>query len=105
MIKSRRSFSIGHQTMKKTHFLFLLLCLLGALTVFAQQAKPLAIIERPTPELPDKYGTLDVSGTVKLKVEFLADGQIGNITPVTEVHYLLVQRAMEAAKRIKFTPE
>src|ERR1041384_2598904 len=92
--------------MKKFYFVSLLLCLfIAAAPVSAQQAKELIILEKPSPELPDKYGTLDVSGTVKLKIEFLADGKIGDIQPVSSPHPLLTQRATEAAKRIKFSPE
>ena len=92
--------------MKKLYFLFLLLCLFtGSTEAFAQESKPLVILERPTPELPDKYGTLDVSGTVKLKVEFVSDGTIGEIQTVSDPHYKLTEKAIAAAKRIKFTPE
>ncbi len=92
--------------MKKFYFLLVIFCLAAAAAqVSAQQAKLLAILEKPAPELPDKYGTLDVSGTVKLKIEFLSDGKIGDIQPVSSPHPLLTQRAVEAAKRIKFSPE
>jgi hypothetical protein len=92
--------------MRKLYLLAFILCLAGSVQVLAQDSKPLTIIEKPVPELPDKYGTLDLAGTVKLKVEFMADGTVGNISPAVEgVHYLLVQRATEAAKRIKFSPE
>jgi TonB family protein len=92
--------------MKKSYFLLVLLCLsLAPVEASAQQTKQLVILEKPAPELPDKYGTLDVSGTVKLKVEFVSDGKIGNVVPVSSPHPLLTQRAVEAAKRIKFSPE
>src|ERR1044072_1753180 len=92
--------------MKKFCLLLVIFCLSAAYAeVSAQQAKQLVILEKPAPELPDKDVTLDVSGTVKLKVEFLSDGKIGNIEPVSSPHPLLTQRAIEAAKRIKFSPE
>jgi hypothetical protein len=92
--------------MKKFYFLTLLFCLFTIHSeVFAQQSKPLLILERPTPELPDKYGTLDVSGVVKLRIEFLPDGAIGEIVPVSKVDPVITQKAIEAAKRIKFSPE
>jgi hypothetical protein len=92
--------------MKKNPFLFLVFCLfICGVNVYAQDSKPFAIIERPTPAPPDSVGNFDVVGTVRLRVEFLSTGEIGEITTVAALTPVLTARATEAAKKIKFTPE
>lgn len=92
--------------MKNISLLLLLFCLFGISTqVYAQESKPLVILERPSPAPPDSYGNLDVNGTVRLKVEFLASGEVGEVTTVSALTPVLTARASEAAKKIKFTPE
>lgn len=82
-----------------------LLALVFATVSFAQDST-LKILERPKPELPKDYGTLDAQGTVRLKVEFLATGEIGNIIAVTKMPVAnLTELAINAAKKIKFVPE
>ena len=73
-------------------------------STFAQDI-PLVITFQPRPEMPADYGTLDVEGTVNLMVEFMADGQIGKVTPVSELTKDLTLKAVEATKKIKFKPE
>lgn len=72
--------------------------------VFAQDAV-LKIIEQPKPELPLKHGTLDVQGTVLLKVEFMDIGEIGEVTVVKQLTRDLDQKAIDAVRKIKFEPE
>ncbi len=54
--------------------------------------------------LPKDHGTLDVQGTISLRVEFLADGQVGKVIPVSTLPFGLTENAVEAAKKIKFEP-
>ncbi|MEQ1606901.1 MAG: energy transducer TonB [Pyrinomonadaceae bacterium] len=63
------------------------------------------IIEQPRPELPLKHGTLDVQGSVVLRVQFLEFGEIGEIITVKELPAGLTQNAIAAARRIRFEPE
>src|SRR5580765_2467354 len=70
----------------------------------AQDAK-LKILEQPKPELPQNYLTLDVQGTVVLKIQFLDFGEIGEITPLKTLPNGLTERAVVAARKIKFEPE
>src|SRR5215204_4884362 len=67
------------------------------------QNSPLRILEQPRPELPKDYGTNDFQGSIVLRVEFLADGAIGKISPVSTLPSL-TDLAVEAAKKIKFQP-
>ncbi len=84
--------------------LFFALVMLSAVAVFAQDVR-LKIVEQPRPELPLKHGTLDVQGTVILRVQFLEFGEVGEITPLKELPSGLTQLAVSAAKKIKFEPE
>ncbi|MBA4184987.1 MAG: energy transducer TonB [Acidobacteria bacterium] len=88
------------------NFLFsILFTLLLYSFVFAQESKPLIIIEQPKPELPNNYGTLDAQGTIVFRVEFLASGQIGKVFPVNSFIAPLDKNAFKAVKKIKFEPE
>lgn len=81
---------------------FLILCCVAA--AFAQDTK-LKILEQPKPELPQNYLTLDVQGTVLLKIQFLDFGEIGEITALKTLPNGLTERAVLAARKIKFEPE
>jgi len=70
------------------------------------QDSPLVILEHAMPELPQGYGSLDAQGTVRLKVEFLSNGQIGNIVAISRMPVAnLTRLAIDAARRIRFNPE
>ncbi|MEP6925956.1 MAG: energy transducer TonB, partial [Pyrinomonadaceae bacterium] len=45
------------------------------------------------------------SGVVRLRVELLANGKVGNITPICELPYGLTEQAAKAAKKIKYVPK
>lgn len=77
-------------------------CLFG---ISNAQSLPLRILEKPTPNLPKNYGTLDVEGTIRLRIEFLADGKIGQIQPISGLTSQLTELAVDAAKQIKFEPK
>jgi hypothetical protein len=87
---------------KNFHSIIFVLLLCGF--VFGQESKPLRILEKPNPKLPENHGTLDEQGSITLRVEFLANGQIGKVIPVSSLPYL-IEYAIEAAKKIKFQPE
>jgi outer membrane biosynthesis protein TonB len=79
---------------------------LFAITLFAvavsAQNSALKILEQPKPELPQRHGTLDVQGTVTLKVEFMDIGEIGEVTVVKQLTGDLDQKAIAAVRKIKF---
>lgn len=58
----------------------------------------------PPPEQPDTEKARAIRGTVILKVVFTADGRVTNIRVVQGLPYGLTERAIEAAKKIKFIP-
>jgi len=89
--------------MKKFSIVLSLILCFG-ISAFAQDVR-LKIIEQPKPELPQNYSTLDVQGTVVLRVQFLEFGEIGEITEVKPLPSGLTARAIAAARKIKFEPE
>ena len=68
--------------------------------------KPLKILYKPKPAYPSQEnGTICIQGTVMLRVEFLATGEIGKIDTFKGLTDGLTENAIEAAKKIKFEPE
>lgn len=66
--------------------------------------KPHEIISKPQPGYTDRARSNSVEGIVHLKVELLANGTIGNVSPATYLSHGLTERAINAAKAIKFSP-
>jgi len=67
--------------------------------------KGLAIISKPKPGYTDAARTSNTQGTVVLKVVFLSSGQVGSVSVVKGLPNGLTEKAIEAAKRISFTPK
>ena len=107
--------------MKKYLFIFIF-TLIAAFAVSAQndppkaggKITPLKITKKLSPTYTDEARKAGVEGTVILKVIFLSTGNIGKITYVEPagqgilkdplLKYGLVDKAIEAAKRIEFEP-
>lgn len=64
----------------------------------------LKIISKPRAGYTDAARQNNVTGTVTLKITFLANGSIGSITPVSGLGYGLTEQAIAAARRIVFEP-
>ena len=73
--------------------------------VVAAQDTRLKILEQPKPDLPKDYATLDIKGTVILSIQFLDFGEIGEISSIKTLPGGLTERAVVAARKIKFEPE
>ena len=67
--------------------------------------KPYELIEKPQPGYTETARYNGVEGVVRLKVEFLATGEIGEVIPITYLPNGLTERAVAAAKKIKFKPK
>ncbi len=65
---------------------------------------PLAIQSQPRPGYTELARHENTEGTVKLSVEFRADGSIGDIGVLEGLPNGLTEKAIEAAKKIKFRP-
>lgn len=62
------------------------------------------ILAKPRADYTDLARQNNVSGTVMVKVTFLSSGQIGTVTPVSSLPYGLTEKAIAAARAIKFEP-
>jgi hypothetical protein len=66
---------------------------------------PLKIISKPRVRWPDQSrGTVCMQGSVLLKVEFLANGSIGRAAIVRGLTHGATENAIEAARKIVFSP-
>lgn len=63
-----------------------------------------SIISKPRPSYTDAARQNQVTGVVRLRVTFLASGQIGSVSPVSGLSYGLTEQAIAAAKQIRFEP-
>jgi len=66
---------------------------------------PYHIISKPKASYTDAARSNNVQGTVRLKVTLLASGQVGGVSPITQLPYGLTEQAIAAAKQIKFEPK
>lgn len=65
---------------------------------------PLRLISKSQPKYPDDAKRKGIQGTVSLRVTFLKDGLIGEITVVKGINKEMDENAINAAKLIKFEP-
>lgn len=65
---------------------------------------PLKLLSKPRPAYTEMARFYEISGTIITRVTFLASGEIGAVTPITSLPFGLTQRAIEAAKSIRFEP-
>lgn len=66
---------------------------------------PLRLISKLPAKYPEQAKKRGVQGTVSLRVAFLKDGSIGEITVVKGINKELDESAINAAKLIKFEPQ
>jgi hypothetical protein len=62
------------------------------------------IISKPPAQYTIEGRQNRIEGTVILSVTFLVSGQIGKILPLVKLPYGLTEKAIEAARKIKFEP-
>lgn len=67
-------------------------------------SRPLIILRRPNFEFIDVASKNNYSGLVKLKINFLANGKIGDIVVVSNSAKGITELAIKAARKIKFLP-
>lgn len=66
---------------------------------------PMRMVMRIFPSFPKGSLKKRVDGTVKLKVEFKANGSVGAITTITGMPHGLTEAAIDAARRTVFLPQ
>jgi TonB family protein len=62
------------------------------------------LVMKPQPMYTDEARNNAIEGLVVLKVVFYSDGSVGNIRTVSGLPYGLTERAIEAARKMKFVP-
>lgn len=62
------------------------------------------LISKPEPQYTEDARKNQITGTVVLKVVFASNGSVTNIRTVSGLPYGLTERAIAAARQIKFTP-
>ena len=67
----------------------------------AQKAR---VLERPGPIYTESARKFGIEGTVVLRAVFSKNGEVTNLHVVSKLPHGLTQRAIEAARTIKFTP-
>ncbi len=70
----------------------------------AAVTEPLKIISKPTAKYTDAARQNNFTGRVLLRITFLASGQIGSVTAVSNLPYGLTDQAIAAARQIRFEP-
>lgn len=71
----------------------------------AGPSKGLNITFKPKPRYTDAARQNNIQGTVTVRVTFLANGQIGSVSPVSQLGYGLTEQAIAAAKQMRFEPQ
>jgi TonB family protein len=67
--------------------------------------RSLKVLSKKKPEYTPEARSQNIEGTVMLRVTFLASGGIGAVTTVKGLPCGLTERAIEAARQIRFEPE
>ncbi len=67
-------------------------------------SRALITLRKPRPSFTDSARQAAFQGTVKLKIVFRANGEIGDITVLAQLKKGLTENAIAAARRIKFLP-
>jgi TonB family protein len=62
------------------------------------------ILAKPEPSYTEWARRFGVMGTVRMRLILRPSGEVGSITPISRLPHGLTQAAIEAARRIKFTP-
>lgn len=70
----------------------------------SDKAVSLRILSKPRPAYTDVAKKNGVEGVVRLRVTFLASGEIGAVTPVSGLPDGLTEQAIAAARNLKFEP-
>ena len=71
----------------------------------AGPSKALNITFKPKPKYTDEARQNNITGNVRVRVVFLPSGQIGSVSPVSNLGYGLTEQAIAAAKQMRFEPQ
>lgn len=68
------------------------------------KVEPVRILSKPRANYTEAARMNEVEGAVRVRVTFLASGEIGSILPISGLPYGLTEQAIAAARQIKFKP-
>jgi TonB family protein len=68
-------------------------------------SSPMRILSKPKPAYTEAARKVGLTGTVRLKVTFNANGTIGSIRPLKGLGHGLTEKAIAAARSIRFKPQ
>ena len=80
-------------------------CSIRARGSFADVVKRLKIINKPEAQYTQAARRNETAGTVRLRVEFGADGRVTDVQPLVTLPDGLTEEAAKAARKIEFIPE
>lgn len=72
--------------------------------VVPNQTSPIKILSKPRANYTDLARLCMVEGALRVRVTFLANGEIGTVTPVTKLPFGLTKSAILAARKLRFEP-
>ena len=72
--------------------------------VFVEENEPLQVISKSPAKYTDAARQNQIQGTVTLRVTFSANGEISNVSPVSNLPDGLTEQAISAAYQIRFEP-
>jgi TonB family protein len=62
------------------------------------------ILQKPSPEYTEEARKNQITGTVTLRMVFSSSGAVTNIRALSSLPFGLTEKAIAAARQIKFTP-
>ena len=76
----------------------------GATFRSSEVSQKARIVSKPTPGYTEGARLNNIIGTVRLSAVLTSNGQVTNIKPMNQLPYGLTEKAIEACRRIQFTP-
>jgi TonB family protein len=77
---------------------------LGQILKSSEVSQRARVLEKPEPTYTESARKFQVTGTVVLRAIFSKNGEVTNIHVLRKLPHGLTQRAVDSARRIKFTP-
>jgi TonB family protein len=71
----------------------------------SRAVEPVQIISRPKASYTEEARLNNIDGAVMLRITFMASGEIGNVEVLRGLPYGLTEKAIDAAREIKFRPK
>lgn len=73
--------------------------------ITSNNLKLVKVLYKPHPIYTEEARLNNIEGNVRVRVTFMANGEIGTITEVAGLPFGLTEKAIEAARKMKFEPQ